>query len=124
MLEGAYQACLEWELRQMGLGVDRQIPVDVIYRGHRMETGFRADLLVQDDEGRRVIVELKAVAQMVPIFRAQVITYLRLLDLPLGLLVNFNTVLLKDGISRILNKNWVPPLAGSGIHNHGATDAT
>jgi len=118
LLEGVYEGCLYWELREMGLTVNRQAAVDVLYRGCRMETAFRADLIVDDGQGSRVLVELKSVAQMAPIFQAQVISYLRLLNLPIGLLVNFNTTLLKDGISRILNCQWATdPASGEGAEN-------
>lgn len=108
LLEGVYEGCVCWELRQMGLSVTRQAPVSLTYRGRIMETAFRADLIVEDGNGVRVLIEMKAVAEMVPIFQAQIISYLRILNLPIGLLVNFNTGLLKDGISRILNRRWMP----------------
>jgi len=106
LLEGLYEGCLYWELRDMGLSVSRQVPISLTYRGRTMETAFRADLIVEDGNGGRVLIELKAVAEMAPIFQAQIISYLRILNLPLGLLVNFNNCLLKDGISRILNRGW------------------
>ena len=108
LLEGLYEGCLYWELREMGLSVSRQVPVCLTYRGRTMETAFRADLIVEDGNGGRVLLELKAVAEMAPIFQAQIISYLRILNLPIGLLVNFNNCLLKDGISRILNRRWMP----------------
>lgn len=75
------------------------MPVPLDYRGARIEVGFRADLLLD----ARLLLELKAVEAVIPLHRAQVITYLKLLKLPLGLLINFNSVLIKDGVERILN---------------------
>jgi GxxExxY protein len=99
LLESAYAACLSHELGLRDIRHQRELPVPLNYRGLRIEVGFRADLLVEE----RLLVELKAVEDVTPVHRAQVITYLKLLKLPLGLLINFNTVLIKDGIERILN---------------------
>lgn len=99
LLESAYAACLSHELGLRDIRHQRELAVPLNYKGLRIEIGFRADLLV----GERLLVELKAVEDVTPVHRAQVITYLKLLKLPLGLLINFNAVLIKDGIERILN---------------------
>ena len=97
LLESVYEACLAHDLRQRGLRVERQVPVPVVYGELRFDEGFKIDLLVEGC----VIVELKATTQDHPVFRAQLVTYLRLTGLRLGLLINFNKKLIKDGIERI-----------------------
>jgi len=99
LLETAYEGCFAHELDLRGVSYQRQLPVPLNYKGKLIEVGFRADVLVE----QRLLIELKAVEELVPVHQAQVITYLKLLHLPLGLLINFNTVLIKDGIRRILN---------------------
>jgi GxxExxY protein len=101
LLESAYEACLTHELRTRGLNVEVQKELPVEYGGVRMDVGYRIDLLVED----LVIVELKAVAALLPIHQAQLISYLKLSDRRVGLLINFNVVRLKDGIKRIANKH-------------------
>ena len=98
LLESVYEACLGRELDVRGIPIKVQVPVTVHYEGLRLEAGFRADLLVAN----QVIVELKAVEGLLPIHEAQLLTYLKLLDLRLGLLINFNVPLLKDGIRRLV----------------------
>ncbi|HET6573782.1 MAG TPA: GxxExxY protein [Fimbriiglobus sp.] len=98
LLESAYEACLEYELLERGLKVNRQHPLPVKYRGALVECGYRIDLLVND----LVILELKAVERLEKIHEAQLHTYLRLTNLNLGLLLNFNVVRLTDGIKRIV----------------------
>ena len=98
LLESAYGICLAHELRLRGFQVDREVPLPIIYEGVRLEAGFRIDLLVND----LVIVELKAVEEMHPIYDAQMITYLKLTEKRLGILINFNVRLIKDGIKRII----------------------
>jgi GxxExxY protein len=98
LLESAYEVCLEYELIKMGYKVERQKPLPIIYDEIRLDAGYRVDLLVEDS----VIVELKAVNEMVPLFTAQLMTHLKLSDLRLGLLINFNVVDLKKGIKRIV----------------------
>ena len=98
LLESVYEACLEHELKKMGLKVLRQVVLPVIYDGVKLEAGLRIDLLVEDV----LIVEVKAVENIHPVFKAQVITYLKLTECLLGLLMNFNVPLIKDGISRII----------------------
>ncbi|WP_172358913.1 MULTISPECIES: GxxExxY protein [Thermoleptolyngbya] len=99
LLESVYEACLVHELRQRGVQIEQQIPQPVIYKGLQLECGYRLDLLVEN----RVIVELKAVETLLPIHEAQLLTYLKLRQLRLGLLINFNVPILKHGIKRLLN---------------------
>lgn len=99
LLESAYEACFAHELELRGIRYQRQYPVPLSYKGKLVEVGFRADVLV----GEKLLIELKAVDELQPIHRAQVITYLKLLNLPLGLLINFNSTLLKHGLRRVLN---------------------
>lgn len=96
LLESVYEAALEHELKSANVKVERQKSLPVIYDGIELQEGFRLDLLVED----LVIVELKSVCSIEPIHKAQLITYLRLADKPVGLLLNFNTVSLKEGIKR------------------------
>ena len=100
LLESVYQAAMPVELRFMEMTVQSEVPLPIFYRGQKIhEDGFRLDLLVEDT----VIVELKSVARLEDIHKKQLLTYLRLANKPLGLLINFNEVLLKDGIVRIIN---------------------
>jgi len=99
LLESAYEACLEYELVRVGLAVERQVPLPVVYRGVRLDCGYRLDLLVE----RSVVVEVKAVSELVPIHDAQVISYLRLSGCKIGLILNFNVLKLRDGIRRLVN---------------------
>ena len=99
LMEGASEACLAHELRKRGLRVLVQQPLPVVYDGIRIELGYRADLLVND----AVVVELKAVAKLLPIHEAQLLSYLKLSDLRVGLLINFHVPHLKDGIKRMVN---------------------
>lgn len=99
LLEAAYEACLEFELRDRGFTVERQKLLPVVYRGVHVACGFRIDLLVNG----LLIVELKAVEHLARIHEAQVHTYLRLTGLHLGLLMNFNVLRLVDGIKRIVH---------------------
>lgn len=99
LLESAYEACFARELELRGISYQRQLPVPLNYKGKLIEVGFRADIVI----GGKLLIELKAVEQVIPVHKAQVITYLKILKLPLGLLINFNEVLIKDGIQRVLN---------------------
>jgi len=99
ILESAYEACLAYELQKCGLKVERQKAVPLIYDAVRLECGFRADLVVES----RVAVELKCKEAIHPVDEAQLLSHLRLLNLPIGLLINFHVVLLKDGITRVVN---------------------
>jgi GxxExxY protein len=97
LLESVYEACLQHELSRRGMEAARQRSLPITYDGLTLETGLRLDLLVAD----RLIVEIKAVDALLPVHKAQLLTYLRLSGLRLGLLINFNVVRLKDGITRI-----------------------
>jgi len=99
LLESAYEACVAYELEKLGLRLERQKPIPVIYEGVHLECGFRADLLVEG----QVIAELKAKEALHPIDEAQLLSHLRLLNLRVGLLINFNVLVLKDGIKRMVN---------------------
>ena len=98
LLESVYKECLFIELQQAGLKVEKEVSVPIIYKGHKLECGFRIDLLVEN----RVILELKAVTEMHPIYEAQTLTYLKLKKAEIGLLINFNEKMLKDGIQRVI----------------------
>ncbi len=99
LLESAYEAVLGYELEKRGLHIIRQQAIPIIYQGVRIETGFRADLVVEE----KVIVEIKSVETVLPVHKKQLLTHLRLADKRLGLLINFNVMLIKDGITRIAN---------------------
>jgi GxxExxY protein len=99
LLESVYEAVLTYELRKRGLRVVRQKPIPVVYEEVQLEEGFRADLVIED----KVIIELKSVEAIAPVHKKQVLTYLRLSNLRLGLLINFGEALIKDGISRVVN---------------------
>ena len=99
LLESAYQECLCYELRKMGLKVQRQKPMPIIYKEIKLDHGYRIDLLVQD----KVVVEIKTIDAFHEVHTAQVLTYLRLGEYKLGLLLNFRTTLLKNGIKRVIN---------------------
>ncbi|MEW6096515.1 MAG: GxxExxY protein [bacterium] len=100
LLESAYEECLCYELPERGLHFRKQVELPVIYKGIRLNCGYRIDLLVEE----KVIVELKTVEQILPIHEAQLLTYLKMMDKRLGLLINFNVPVLRDGIKRIANK--------------------
>ena len=100
LLESAYEACLAYELRERGLEVISQLPLPVTYRGVRLEVGYRIDLLVSGG----VVVELKAVAKLLPVHEAQLLSYLKLSGHRIGLLLNFHSAHLRDGIRRMVNQ--------------------
>ncbi|WP_459554493.1 GxxExxY protein [Lacunimicrobium album] len=100
LLESTYQTCLIHELTKLGLQVRDNIYVPVVYDGITIEEGYRLDVIVEET----VIVELKAVEKIHPVHEAQLLSYLKLSDKRVGLLINFNVTLLKDGIKRIVNK--------------------
>lgn len=97
LLESVYEACLEYEFHKRNIPVERQIALPVVYEQLRLESGLRLDLLVD----RSVIVEVKAVETILPVHKAQVLTYLKLAGYRLGLLINFNVPVIKQGIQRI-----------------------
>jgi len=99
LLESAYEACLAFELVQRGLKVERQKPLPLVYKQVELDCGYRLDLFVEES----VIVEVKAVDQSAPIHQAQLLSYLKLSDCKVGLLINFNVKLLKNGIRRVVN---------------------
>jgi GxxExxY protein len=99
LLETAYETCLCRELFLRGIEYQRQVQLPIDYRGIKLNCGYRLDLVVQGS----VIVEVKSISRVLPIHRAQVLTYLKLTDLRLGLLINFNVEMLRDGIHRIIN---------------------
>ena len=99
LLESAYQTCLMYELSEIGLAVESQVPLPVIYRGIKLNAGYRIDVLVESS----VIVEVKAVERVLPVHRAQLLAYLRLSGKKYGLLLNFNVPRLKYGITRLAN---------------------
>jgi GxxExxY protein len=98
LLESAYETCLAYELEQLGLAVERQKPLPLVYKQIRLDQGYRLDLLVEG----KVIVEVKVVEQIMPVHEAQVLSYLKLSGRRIGLLLNFNVKLLKDGIRRLV----------------------
>ena len=98
LLESVYESCLSQELSGAGIGFQRQIAMPVLYKGTRLESGFRSDLIVEG----KLLIEMKSVEKLTPLHEAQVLTYLRLGNLGKGLLINFNTRLLKDGIRRFV----------------------
>ena len=99
VLESACAVCLEVELTLRGHSVKRNVPVPLVYRGTRVENAYWIDMIVDD----RVVIELKCVEKLLFVHRAQLLTYLRLARKPVGLLINFNEQVLKDGIRRVIN---------------------
>lgn len=99
LLESVYEKCLQYELNEAGFEAQTQVPVPMNYKNIRFEAGFRIDLLVNNS----VLVEIKSVENLAPVHYAQTLTYLKMKNLKLGLLINFNTKYLKDGIHRIVN---------------------
>jgi GxxExxY protein len=99
LLESAYETALSYDLMEIGLDVKRQVPQPFVYKGVKMDAGYRIDLLVND----KVIVETKAIEALAPVHFAQVLTYLKLSNLKLALLINFNVKTLKEHIHRIVN---------------------
>lgn len=96
LLESIYEQCLGWELGQAGLMFARQVPLAVVYEGLTLPCAYRADMIVEQE----VIVEVKSVDRLLPVHEAQLLTYLRLSECRVGLLMNFNTTVLKDGLRR------------------------
>ena len=99
LLESAYETCLGRELYLRGIEFQRQVPLPVQYRGLNLDCGYRLDILVADS----VIIEVKAVTKVLPVHRAQLLTYLKLTRLRLGILLNFNVDVLRHGVYRIIN---------------------
>ena len=99
LLESAYEACLAFELVSRGLKIEQQRALPVVYRDVKLDCGYRLDLVVENS----IVIELKAVEQILPVHRAQLLSYLKLAGLKAGLLVNFHSKMLKDGIVRLVN---------------------
>ena len=99
LLESAYEACLSYELMQRGYKVMQQVALPLVYKEAKLDCGYRLDLFVND----AVIVEIKSVESLAPIHEAQLLSYLRLADCKIGLLINFNVKLLKNGVKRFVN---------------------
>ena len=99
LLESVYEVILAHSLRKKGLMIDRQVSIPINYDGIKFDEGFRADLIVEN----KLIVELKSVESVLPVHKKQLLTYLKLTDMKLGLLINFGARLMKEGISRIVN---------------------
>jgi GxxExxY protein len=100
LLESAYEAALAHDLRELGFEIKTQVPMPLVYKGVKLEIGYRIDLMVEN----KVIIELKSVENLAPVHFSQTLTYLKLAEKKLALLINFNTALLKDGIHRIVHK--------------------
>jgi len=105
LLESVYQAVMAYELRERGLKIETEVPIPIHWGDVRLEVGFRVDILIE----RSVIVELKSVQEIAPVHKKQLLTYLKLTDCHLGLLINFNADRIKDGITRIAYQLPEPP---------------
>jgi GxxExxY protein len=99
LLESAYEAALAHDLREMGFKIKQQVPIPFYYKNVKQEIGYRADIIVEN----KVIIEIKSIDSLAPVHFAQTLTYLKISDLKLGLLLNFNSVILKNCIHRIVN---------------------
>ena len=99
LLESAYEACMVYELAQAGLKVEQQKPLPIVYRGVKLECGYRMDLMIDNE----IIVEIKSIEKLLPIHQAQLLSYLKLSNCRVGLLINFNIKVLKNGIQRVVN---------------------
>ena len=111
LLESAYEECMCYELTQNGLSISRQVPLPVVYKGINLDCGYRIDVVVND----LIVIELKTVEKLLPIHEAQLLTYLKLYKRSVGLLINFNVPVLKQGIKRLVNqfqKLSAPPRLG------------
>lgn len=111
LLESVYQKCLQHELHKRGLKVESEVWLPVVYDGVKIEGGYKVDLLIEG----QVVVELKVVEQLLEIHKAQLLSYLKLSEKELGLLINFNVVHLKNGIKRIVNSRPSASLASSAV---------
>lgn len=104
LLENVYKTCLAYRLQKRGLKLEVERAIPVLFEGVKMDCGYRADILVEE----RVVVETKSIEIIAPLHVSQTLTYLRFLELRYGLILNFNTILLKDGIKRVLNGFGLP----------------
>lgn len=100
LLESAYQECLRYELEQYGLDIKMEVPMPIVYKEVKLNHGYRIDLLVEN----KVVIELKAVESLTDVHLAQTLTYLKLGNFKLGLILNFHTLVLKKGIKRVINR--------------------
>lgn len=100
LLESAYAECLNYELKKTDLLVEREKPIPLLYESIRLDCGYRVDFMIED----KVIIEVKSVQSLTEVHWAQVLTYLKLSDCKLGLLINFNAIRLVDGVKRIVNR--------------------
>ncbi|MGQ0559762.1 MAG: GxxExxY protein [Sphingosinicella sp.] len=117
LLESVYEAILAAELAKLGYKVDRQKPIDFEYGGTIFREGFRADLLIED----RLLIELKSVERLLPVHGKQLLTYLRLSELTLGLLINFGAATFREGVKRVVNNHT--DFASSRLRVHQSADA-
>ena len=99
LLESAYEACLVFELQEKGLNIERQKPLPLVYKNVKLDSGYRLDRIVET----KVVVEVKSMTEIAAVHKAQLLSYLRLANLQIGLLINFNVKMLKQGIHRIIN---------------------
>ncbi len=105
LLESAYVGCLKYELEESGLFVQKEVPMPIAYKDIELETGYRIDLMVESE----IILEIKSVEALNDIHLAQILTYLKLADKKIGLLMNFNVTQLRSGIRRVINKYYTSP---------------
>jgi GxxExxY protein len=101
LLESAYQQCLYYEIKKAGLKVEKELTLPILYKDIKLDHGYRIDLLIED----RLVIELKTVESFTSVHFAQILTYLRLENYPLGLLINYNSKILKNNIKRFINSN-------------------
>jgi GxxExxY protein len=99
LLESAYQSCFVFELRNRGMHAETEVGLPVVYEGHKVDLGYRIDILVQNE----LVIELKAIETILPVHKAQLLSHVRLSGRKLGLLINFNVAHLRDGITRVVN---------------------
>jgi iron complex transport system substrate-binding protein len=118
LLESVYEAVLAHELSQAGLGVTRQKPISFVYDGVKFDEGFRADLFIEDC----LIIELKSVERLAPVHAKQLLTYLRLTEKPLGLLMNFGAETFKEGCKRVVNNHTAFASSRLRVHQVPITD--
>jgi GxxExxY protein len=114
LLESAYESCLAHELGLRGLLVARQVPIPLVYKGVTIDIAFRADLIVDD----KVLVELKAVETILPVHKAQLLSYIRETGHQVGLLINFHVLKLVDGVTRKINDRFASAISGTSVLNN------
>lgn len=99
LFESVYEEILTYELSSMGLKIERQKPIPVYWKNIKMDLGFKTDLIIEN----KVIIEIKSIESIAPVHKKQLLTYLKITDFKLGLLINFNEALLKNGVTRVVN---------------------